>query len=214
MLFRWGDVMDTVLDKAPIIYFQAVSQHAALKEMKGGSAADDPGVYYRVICDHVLRAQRFHDARATYQDMAVSIPGAVGGTAKRVDAFLVDKATPITAPVRAIERLRSFKSYGENWDAEGAPAPNPEAIDAAVNLVGFLAPFRGRLRVALDALGQPLILLSAGAAEAELTVVDERRIEFSVLGDTDDADVDVIFDGTTLPERLRGPLVSAGLAIA
>lgn len=110
---------------------------------------------------------------------------------------------------RLLERLRSFKGWDANWDREGALAPRLDAIDAAGNLVGFLANEGIRPSVALDTLGRPVLVFRTPIGEGEVIVENKNRLSFSV--DTPKGEVfqaSARFDGSALPARLRSALTS------
>lgn len=127
------------------------------------------------------------------------------------------QAPPVSSPVlAAVKRLRAMRAYGQNWNAEGAPAPNPEAVDAAVVMVGFLAPLGLRMTVMLDAFGQPLVLVSNGEGEGEVVLTGPDTFDFAWFGGgaAEDGDAGLHFDGQQLPSRLAGAFAARGLAAA
>lgn len=103
----------------------------------------------------------------------------------------------------AIKDLRNCAHWGDNWDAEGAPAPHPPTVHATASLVGFLSPYGFSIRAGLEAQGRPILLLSNGRGEGEITMTTPSSLDFTwfeggeVLGE-----VDVPFDGATLPPAL------------
>jgi len=113
--------------------------------------------------------------------------------------------------LKAIKRLRNFRDWEHNWDGEGAEAPDHSLLNSAELLVGFLASFRSRLRVALDAFGRPIIFMSDGPSEAEITVTEADMIEFAIAAPAfDDAEAGLSFNGQRLPVQLRASLSRAG----
>lgn len=121
-------------------------------------------------------------------------------------AFDSVKAT--SSAIRALERLRTFSTWKANWDAEGAPTPDKDAIEAASNLLGYLKNYNIEPTAMLDSLGKPLFLFSHGASDAEISVLSRNMIEFLFVdGETDRAvEVDVQFDGVGMPPELESAL--------
>lgn len=120
-----------------------------------------------------------------------------------------NKAAPharISPAQRTIGRLREFAAWGENWDGEGAPAPDLDAIDSAAILVGFLANHQVKVTVALDAFGKPMLILKGEFGEGEITVIGSDRLEFAWFGVFDDAAVDEPFNRSSLPGRIIAAL--------
>ena len=125
-----------------------------------------------------------------------------------------DLAKPSEA-LSAIRRLRTMAGYSANWDGEGAPAPHRQTVDAAVVMIGFLATEHLRLRATLNAEGQPLILISRGDAEGEITLTSASTFDYAWYSDAGEfGDADVAFDGRRLPLELEQALLQSALAAA
>lgn len=109
-----------------------------------------------------------------------------------------------TAAVAALERLRTFRTWEGNWDAEGAPAPSVDAVDAASNLIGFLRSFPITPTAMLDADGCPMLLLTYAGGSGEITVKADGTVEFvlDVPGSEVESEVEVPFDNDALPPSL------------
>jgi len=120
-----------------------------------------------------------------------------------------------SALVRALKRLRTFKEWQANWDAEGAPEPDKEAIETASELLGYLKSYPIEPTAMLSAIGKPLLLFRYGAKEGEISVTSEGMIDF--VFDTDDGDVeaeaDVPFNANTLPPTLESLLEQIKAAV-
>lgn len=114
-----------------------------------------------------------------------------------------------TSPmVRALNRLRLFKNWGENWDAEGAPEPDKAAIDYASELLGYLKSYPIEPTAMLDSIGKPLLLFEYGGKEGEISVGPNGALDFvfdNPEGDLE-AEADVEFDASTLPPSLEALL--------
>lgn len=93
-----------------------------------------------------------------------------------VPAIIRDQAE--SPAVQALHILRKFRTWGDNWDAEGAPAPSAEAIDIAQNLLGHLKSFAVAPTAMLDSQGNPLLLLRYGGMEGEINVYRNALIDF------------------------------------
>lgn len=116
-------------------------------------------------------------------------------------------ATP-TRSVSALQRLRTFSGWAANWDAEGAPAPDQEAIEAAANMLGHLRSFPIEPIATLDALGRPMFLLHYTGGEGEISFTSGDTFEFviDVPGDDSEVETELHFDKSGLPEKLEAVL--------
>lgn len=123
-------------------------------------------------------------------------------------AAFVRLQTP-TAAVQALQILRQYREWKDNWDAEGAPAPSSEAIDIAQNLLGHLRSFPIDPTAMLDANGNPLLLLKYAGGEGEINVHRNALLDFILQrpdGEPEvEADLPVDADGVPGPldEALR-----------
>jgi len=127
-------------------------------------------------------------------------PSAIRGTGyssikKPITFFLVD------APELAgLERLRAFKTWSDNWDAEGAKAPDPNLIDVASQVFSLLS-VRRVPQVTLTADGHPMFVYGA-PLQGEVVVTDLNKIDYFFAEENAPSDEDVAFDGSSLPLEL------------
>lgn len=78
-----------------------------------------------------------------------------------------------------LQRLRTFKGWQDNWDAEGGLAPDPAVIDSATTVFGLLSLHRVP-DVALSAQGHPMFVYGAPiSGEVVVTGVDELDYFFA-----------------------------------
>lgn len=136
-------------------------------------------------------------------------------TANQLFGFdVVDRAN-LPVSLVAIKRLRTMRGYDGNWDGEGAPAPEADLIDMAITLVGFLAQEGLQVKASLDGEGRPMLLLSRGADEGEVTVTGDGQFEFAWFAAGNAfGGCDVEFDGKRLPNELLGAVARRELAAA
>jgi len=102
-----------------------------------------------------------------------------------------------------LERLRSFQRWGENWDAEGSAAPNPEILDAASRVFSLLS-VHAVPQVTLTPEGLPAFLYE-GATSGEVIVTGPMMIDYFFTGDgpfDDDVDISADILPTALIEQL------------
>lgn len=119
---------------------------------------------------------------------------------------------PVSSALKAIERLRKFEGWGDNWDAEGSPAPEAESLDAAVVLVGFLKQQKLEIAATLESQGKPMLFISGDGGEGEVTVNSARSIDFVLFGvNGDDAGTDIAFDMNSIPNQLADSLHAVGM---
>lgn len=107
-------------------------------------------------------------------------------------------STEQAATLRSMNRLRAYKKWEANWDAEGAPPPDHAAIDAATKLLGLLATERVFPKVFLNSEGYPMLLINQWGLDGELTVEGPDEISYFFKADESLGD-EVAFDGQTLP---------------
>lgn len=104
------------------------------------------------------------------------------------------------------ERFEEMKTWRENWDGEGAPAPNPEAIDKAMVLYDLLAqrfPTQ-KFSSLLDADANPVIAIRTSKWTGMITVDNSTKdifSEFFISENTIYVDVRN-FDGVNIPIEL------------
>jgi hypothetical protein len=75
-----------------------------------------------------------------------------------------------------LERLRNFKGWPDNWDAEGAKAPCDSTIDFATKVFGLLSLHRTP-EVTLDVAGNPMLLYN-GAIQGEVIVTSDSTFDY------------------------------------
>lgn len=112
---------------------------------------------------------------------------------------------------KALARLRKFMNWDSNWDGEGAPKPNADHLEAASLLVGFLSAYGLKQSCVLDALGQPMILVSSDKGSGEITIDTSGNLEFAIQAGHDDSDIGIPFDRQTIPNRLALALQDTGI---
>jgi len=108
-----------------------------------------------------------------------------------------------------LDRLRSFKSWPANWDAEGAPKPDADTIDAATNLLALLNAIGVLPAVQLNAEAQPLFTFHSAGIDGEVTVTSPSTLDFYFHGDDPVAGADVEFNGSRLPTGVTERLSAA-----
>lgn len=124
-------------------------------------------------------------------------------------------ASKTSEALTAIRRLRNMAEYSDNWDGEGAPAPDRATIDAAIVVVGFLATEHLRIRATLNADGQPLILISRSDAEGEVTITSPQSIDFVWFAAAEEfGEAGLAFEGRRLPVEITEALSHMALAAA
>lgn len=123
---------------------------------------------------------------------------------------------PVSTPagVLALQRLRTFLTWSDNWDAEGAPAPDPKAIEAAQQILGFIQSYSVQLSTMLDANGHPMFFLRFPGGEGEININGDHLIDFAITlpnAETEaETDLEVSSEGlppalTAVMQRLRTP---------
>lgn len=104
----------------------------------------------------------------------------------------------------ALGRLRKFKTWHENWNAEGAPAPDHQLIEAASNLLGLVGRYQSP-KVMLSSDAVPMLLFSDAHFDGEITISAKNEIEFYFSAPMEVGDT-VPFDGMSIPPALLGIL--------
>ncbi|WP_372706696.1 hypothetical protein [Brevundimonas sp.] len=113
-----------------------------------------------------------------------------------------------SASAAALQRLRLFRDWRDNWDAEGAPAPDLGALEVASNLLGFLKSYPVEPIAMLHASGLPMFVLNFTGGEGEITVSGDGAVDFVLDlpdGETQ-AEVELEFDNQSLPVQLHDVL--------
>jgi hypothetical protein len=114
----------------------------------------------------------------------------------------IDVVVSSSPELDALERLRQFKSFKSNWDGEQSVAPNAHAIDSAISLLSLLAAHGVSPKVMLNAEGSPLLLINRATVQGEIAVTSANTIEFYFDVAGGEAEVDVHFDGKSIPPVL------------
>lgn len=135
-----------------------------------------------------------------------SLPAPVASMMKGDQAVIKIDANGSGEPggaVRALSRLRTFGSWNANWDGDGAPAPDQEALKSAALMLGFLDSKLGRTpHVALNGDGEPTFTVLDGEFELAVTIVSENEAAYLVAHGAEERGGLAEFDGRTLPPEL------------
>lgn len=100
----------------------------------------------------------------------------------------------------ALQRLRQFKTFERNWDAEQGEAPDHKTIDAATTLLSLLSAKGDTPKVSLTSEGYPMLLFGNGSARGEIIVTSASTFDYFF--DNGEGDCDVAFDGRHVPEAV------------
>ena len=107
----------------------------------------------------------------------------------------------------ALMRLRTFSRWGENWDGEGAPAPDAATLNCAAVLLGLLSTELGNApKVMLNALGEPMFIVVEERFELAVTVKSKDEASFYVAQGNDEDGGLTPFDGVHLPPDLKSAI--------
>lgn len=99
-----------------------------------------------------------------------------------------------------LERLRKFRGWTDNWDAEGSKAPDPAALDFASKVFGLLAVHR-LPEVTLAADGRPMFVYGHPLA-GEVVVTGPSTIDYFFADDNSPEGESVTLEAETLPSAL------------
>lgn len=115
----------------------------------------------------------------------------------------------VQATDRNLARLRRFRTWGENWDGEGAPAPDAASLNVAVRLLSLLAHEHAVLSVGLDADSRPMFNLRDSLYEGHIVVEAGGELSFSFSRGESEVmdDFDLAFDGRSIPATLKSALL-------
>lgn len=102
----------------------------------------------------------------------------------------------------ALQRLRQFKTFEANWDAEHAAAPDHAAIDAATTILSLLSAKGVTPKVSLTSDGHPMFLFGNEAVQGEIVVTSATTLDYFFDSSEGDGDCDVAFDGRHIPEAV------------
>ena len=113
----------------------------------------------------------------------------------------------LNAPAHeGLERLRAFRGWSDNWDAEGSKAPHPTALDFASKVFGLLAVHRSP-EVTLTADGHPMFVYGA-PVNGEVVVTGPGTIDYFFADDGAPEGEDVAINEGALPRELVSHLHS------
>lgn len=113
-----------------------------------------------------------------------------------------------SAAVQALQRLRTFRDWRDNWDAEGAPAPDQGALNAASIILGYLRNYPIDPTAMLDADGKPMLILRYPGGEGEINVLSDATLDYvmPIPGRDTEYEADVHIDAAALPQQLQDVL--------
>ena len=77
-----------------------------------------------------------------------------------------------------LNRLRTFASWQENWDGEGAAAPNLNAIDIASNFLSLWSPDKIKPEIVLTHDGLPMFVIDNGKMIGEIIVNPDKTLDY------------------------------------
>lgn len=113
----------------------------------------------------------------------------------------------ISESTAALMRLRKFLGWGANWDGDGAPAPDLNAIDSATVLLGLLcAELRNVPKVMLNAISEPTFVFIEDGFELSITVKSKNLVSFYVAQDGDEDAGLSEFNGDRMPTYLESAI--------
>jgi hypothetical protein len=152
----------------------------------------------RLVVQHWDPEEAAHPRSVTRKYFAISsaaqqlvLRGANGGTANWRAALptAIDSALAATAIDHACARIRSFKSLDSDWDGEGAEAPSPALLDAALRFLRRLQPWHPTPSATLDAYGQPVIEFRDQGTSffGKVRFVSPTRVELFVSAGNDES---------------------------
>jgi hypothetical protein len=150
---------------------------------------------------------------------AIAHPRDLGGCASPIasdiDGMKLLEIAFTQTPVELnLDRLRLFQTWGANWDAEGASAPNIEALEVAQDLLSLLPNSDGKtaLKVTMDPEGLPFFFLTREHDSGEISINEDFTIDYFF--DLEDGTIvscgfGLPFDRRSLPEELNAFLAGA-----
>lgn len=113
----------------------------------------------------------------------------------------------VSASDEALERLRKFRSWKDNWDGEGGLRPDLQTINAAIYLLSLIANTYREFGVHLSPDGRPVFFPRNSEWSGEIVVEDPNHISYEFRRGTELRDeYDLPFDGRRLPDKLRAAL--------
>lgn len=117
------------------------------------------------------------------------------GSAGDLSFVLID--TPVLA---GLDRLRTFRDWQDNWDAEGARAPDVETLNAASKVFSLLAA-HSVPNVTLDSDGQPMLVFN-GTLRGEVVMTSPSTLDYFFMDDDAPYGENATFVGDQLPPEL------------
>lgn len=155
-----------------------------------------------LVSDHPWRSEPRTQTLVWYMAPRERVSRGLSSTAE-IKSFLV-----IDSPALAgLERLRTFKGWGDNWDAEGAKAPNPDVVDFASKVFGLLSVYRTP-EVGLSSDGYPMFIYGQPYA-GEILVSGPSSFDYFFANDDACEGEDVSLEDGALPAKLVASLHTA-----
>lgn len=77
-----------------------------------------------------------------------------------------------------LNRLRTFKSWGKNWDGEGAATPNLLAIETASNFLSVWSPKKAKPEITLTSDGYPMFVIANSRLFGEIIVNGNGTVDY------------------------------------
>jgi hypothetical protein len=133
------------------------------------------------------------------------VPQLVAYSGGEDDLPLLKQAT--TEIDHILSRLRSFRTWRQNWDAEGAEPPDPNLLERAIVLLSLLAPTRVRFGVGLDADSRPMFNIRDSIYDGHIVLENDGTLSFFFQRDNQElSGHNIPFDGRSLPVELEQSL--------
>ena len=108
-------------------------------------------------------------------------------SSQNLNKYVESQVVPTSHAELSLTRLREFRDWSDNWDAEGAVAPRPEMLDAAEKLLGQVIGCTNLgVKVALASSGSPLLFLWAGDTLGELQILEDGGVLASAMTDDEE----------------------------
>lgn len=127
-----------------------------------------------------------------------------GSSTGRPVSFFIIGEHPAAA---GLERLRKFKGWPDNWDAEGAKAPRDKAVDFATKVFGLLSSHRIP-SVTLDVDGNPMFVYE-GQHRGEIVITGDQTFDYFFHADDAPEKEDATLSEGYLPSELISYISSA-----
>ena len=155
-----------------------------------------------------IRSRQFANGIANRNDGEFQNVSSMEHASSEISGHRVVEVPSAQTTDRNLARLRRFRTWGENWDGEGAPAPKLASLDVAVRLLSLLAYEHAVMSVGLDADSRPMFNLRDSLYEGHIVVESSGNLSFSFSrGESDLQDgFDLAFDGHYIPLELKTAL--------